>query len=110
MDETFPEIPPQEARERIASGALHIDVRERDEYAAKHIPGATLLPLSEFVERYEAELPNEGEIVVSCRSGARSGRVAAFLRDQGYDAVNLGGGILDWEAAGLPVEGSGDTG
>jgi rhodanese-related sulfurtransferase len=110
MDESLPEIPPQEARERIASGALHIDVRERDEYAARHIPGATLLPLSEFMERYETELPDEGEIVVSCRSGARSGRVVAFLRERGYDAVNLGGGILDWEAEGFPVERPGASG
>jgi rhodanese-related sulfurtransferase len=99
-----PDIDPLEARRRFEAGALHIDVRERDEHARARIPGAVLLPLSEFMERYERELPKEREIVVSCRSGARSSRAAALLREHGYDAVNLGGGILAWEEEGLPVD------
>jgi rhodanese-related sulfurtransferase len=100
----IPEVDPHEARRRIAAGALHVDVRERDEHARVRIAGGVLLPLSEFMERYEEELPKEQEIVVSCRSGARSGRATALLREHGYDAVNLGGGILAWEEEGLPVE------
>ncbi|MBA2667647.1 MAG: rhodanese-like domain-containing protein [Trueperaceae bacterium] len=99
----LPEIEPHEAHRRIAAGALHVDVREPDEFARVRIEGATLLPLSEFSNRFE-ELPHDREIVVSCRSGARSGRATAFLRERGYDAVNLGGGILAWEEEGLSVE------
>jgi rhodanese-related sulfurtransferase len=100
----IPEIDPREARARIEAGAYHVDVRESDEVRAKRIPGAATLPLSEFLARYEDALPTDTPIVVSCRSGARSGRVTAFLLEPGYDAVNLAGGILAWEEDGLPVE------
>lgn len=100
----IPEIDPQEAKRRFEAGVLHVDVREEDEVRAKRIDGALVLPLSEFMDRYEAALPKDAPIVVSCRSGARSGRVTEFLIAQGYDATNLGGGIIAWEAEGLPVE------
>jgi rhodanese-related sulfurtransferase len=100
----IPEVDPHEASARIAAGAFHVDVREPDEIRAKRIPGAVALPLSSFGEAYEAALPEDLPIVVSCRSGARSGRVTSFLIEHGYDAVNLAGGILAWEAQGLPVE------
>ena len=79
-------------------------MREADEYATNRIPGAELFPLSEFMQRYE-ELPDDSEIVVYCRSGARSARVVQFLRAHGYDAVNVAGGILDWASEGLEYEG-----
>lgn len=104
MPPEIPEVDPREARTRIDEGAYHVDVREHDEVRAKRIPGAATLPLSEFLDRYEEALPKDVPLVVSCRSGARSGRVVAFLLEQGYDAVNLGGGILAWEEDGLPVE------
>jgi rhodanese-related sulfurtransferase len=99
-----PEVEPREADAAIAEGAFHVDVREPDELARKRIPGAANLPLSRFLETYEAALPRDRRIVVSCRSGARSGRVTTFLRERDYDAVNLAGGILAWEEQGLPVE------
>lgn len=98
-----PEIDVHEARRRVDAGAVFIDVRESDEHAAARIPGATLLPLSEFPRRFE-ELPLGREIVVHCRSGARSARATEFLRAHGYDAVNVEGGILAWAEEGLPVE------
>ncbi len=48
------------------------------------------------------ELPGQ-PIYVLCHSGARSARVVEFLEQQGYDAVNIEGGIIEWEAVGLPV-------
>ena len=100
----IPEVDPHEAKARIADGAHHVDVREPDEIRAKRIAGAVALPLSTFLESYQTQLPKDLPIVVSCRSGARSGRVTAFLLEQGYDAVNLAGGILAWEEQGLDVE------
>ena len=100
----FPEIDPHEAKQRFQDGVLHVDVREEDEVRAKRIAGALVLPLSQFMERYEEALPKDAPIVASCRSGARSGRVTQFLVEQGYDATNLGGGLIAWEAEGLPVE------
>lgn len=100
----IPEIGPAEARRRIDAGVLHVDVREDDEIRAKRIAGGVPLPLSSFLERYEALVPKDAPVLVSCRSGARSGQVVRFLIERGYDATNLGGGILAWEAEGLPVE------
>ncbi len=73
-----------------------LDVRERHELAICRIPGATPIPLGELPHRL-AELPADRDIVVMCRSGARSARAVAFLRDRGFArARNLAGGILDW--------------
>jgi rhodanese-related sulfurtransferase len=58
--------------------------------------------MGEIASRLD-ELP-EGTIYVLCHSGGRSARVTQFLEQQGYDAVNIDGGITAWEAAGLPVE------
>lgn len=100
----IPEVDPSEARTRMEAGVRHVDVREPDEVAAKRIPGGENVPLSSFLDAYESALSKEVPVIVSCRSGARSGRVTAFLVEHGYDAVNLAGGILAWEREGLPVE------
>ena len=85
-------------------GVFLIDVREPDEYAAGHIPGITLIPMGEVAARL-AELPRDKEIIVTCRTGNRSGQVADLLREQGFTNVhNMTGGIVAWEEAGYPVE------
>ncbi len=68
-----------------------VDVREDFEYAAGHVPGAQFLPLSEFGERFEA-LDKKETYYLICQSGSRSAMAAAFLGDQGYQAVNVMGG------------------
>jgi rhodanese-related sulfurtransferase len=98
-----PAIDVQEAYQRTQNGSLLLDVREPDEHAEAHIPGDRLLPLTEFIERYSQELPREQEIVVYCRSGRRSAQVVNFLLAQGYQAVNVTGGIIAWREAELPV-------
>lgn len=103
MDEDIPEIDVHEARERMERGAPLIDVREAGEYETVRIPGAKLLPMSEFMERYK-ELPKDQELMIQCRSGGRSGRITEALNQMGYRAVNVRGGILAWESAGLQVD------
>lgn len=81
-----------------------IDVREQWEYDEGHIPGVTLIPMNEVSSRL-SEIPADKEVILTCRSGNRSGQVANYLREQGFDNVhNMEGGILAWEAAGLPVD------
>jgi DMSO/TMAO reductase YedYZ molybdopterin-dependent catalytic subunit len=86
----------------VDAGALLLDVREPDEWCTQHAPTAMLLPTGRVRAR-QNELPRERPIVVVCRSGGRSAAVTASLRQSGFDAVNLVGGMCAWAAAGLPV-------
>src|SRR5687767_11340686 len=74
------------ARQTDGSGALLVDVRERLELVELRPADAVLMPMSELPARV-AELPTDRPLMFICRSGARSGRVAAFLRQQGYEDV-----------------------
>jgi len=81
-----------------------LDVREPYEYEAGHIPGVVLIPLGELPNRL-AEVPTDKPVVVTCRSGNRSGQAVNFLRQQGYTNVhNMSGGFIAWERAGYPIE------
>ncbi|MFC5597054.1 rhodanese-like domain-containing protein [Deinococcus cellulosilyticus] len=96
------DVSPQEGLARVQAGALLIDVRETGEYSEVHAEGAELIPLSEFQQRY-TEIPKDRELVMICRSGARSARAGSFLKEQGYEnVVNLAGGTMAWVNEGLP--------
>lgn len=96
-----PEVDPEAAKHLADEGALLLDVREDDEWAAGHAPGATHLRLGVLAQQRP---PADGRRVVAvCRSGGRSAKATEALRAWGYDAVNLAGGMQAWAAAGLPV-------
>jgi rhodanese-related sulfurtransferase len=87
----------------IPGDAYLLDVRDDDEWAAGHAPDARHLPMMD-VPGHLQNVPTEGDVVVVCRSGNRSGQVVAFLRQRGWDNVrNLDGGMIDWVAAGRPL-------
>lgn len=97
---TLPSMSVDEAA--AAPGTVLLDVREHAEWMAGHAPNATHLPMSELPGRVH-ELPSSGRIVVVCRSGNRSAQVTGWLARQGYDAVNMTGGMGAWQAHGHPV-------
>jgi rhodanese-related sulfurtransferase len=99
---SVPEIDVDEAARRREAGSPVVDVREPHEYVEGHVPGAVLIPLGEVPHRI-GEFPADGEVLVVCRSGARSGRAVEHLRTQGVDAVNIAGGTIGWLEAGHPV-------
>jgi sulfur-carrier protein adenylyltransferase/sulfurtransferase len=73
-----------------------VDVREPHEYQINRIPGSILIPLGDIPKRF-SELDPDAELVMQCKSGARSAKAADFLRSQGFRHVlNLKGGILGW--------------
>jgi len=75
---------------------LLVDVREQREFEICRIPGSVLIPLGELPRRL-SELDGHTDMVVHCKSGARSAKAVALLRDAGYtQARNLQGGILAW--------------
>lgn len=96
-----PDVSVDAARARADAGAVMLDVRETDEWQAGHVDGALWIPMGEIAARQD-ELPGDRALVVICRSGARSGKVAAALVQAGYDAVNVAGGMKAWAAAGHP--------
>jgi molybdopterin/thiamine biosynthesis adenylyltransferase/rhodanese-related sulfurtransferase len=100
------EISVNEVGARRAAGATLIDVREQVEWDAGHIPGAVFIPMGELLGRIGEAVPDKSaEIILQCRSGARSGRMTEALQYAGYtNVVNMAGGILDWQANGLPIE------
>ena len=73
-----------------------LDVREPDEFAAYRIEGAKLLPMRTIPARLH-ELDRRAELVMICRSGARSHHAGLFLRQHGFERVyNLAGGVIAW--------------
>ena len=97
------QVGPDEARRLAEEGAFLLDVREDDEWAAGHIPDAVHLPLSRLGTDHAGVLPSDNRIVAICRMGSRSQRAATALKQAGYDAANLAGGMRAWAAAGCPV-------
>lgn len=83
-------------------GMLVLDVREPFERKRGHIAGSVHIPLGE-VEARAAELPKDRPILVHCAAGTRSAKAAAILREKGYDARNVAGGMMAWKREGLPV-------
>jgi len=99
-----PEIPAvrvADLPDPLPEGLAVLDVREPREWAHGHIEGAVHVPLMELPNRRE-EVP-DGRVLVVCRVGARSAQATRYLAQQGLDAVNLEGGMVDWAAAGRPM-------
>lgn len=104
------ELPAQEVFRRLRSDAapMLLDVREPEEFVGElgHVQGALLVPL-DSLERRLPKLAGyiDRDVVVICRAGARSASAGAILRRAGFTRVyNLGGGMLAWLAARLPVQ------
>jgi molybdopterin/thiamine biosynthesis adenylyltransferase/rhodanese-related sulfurtransferase len=100
------EIDVHAAQQAKAAGSTLIDVREQVEWDAGHIPGAVFIPLGLLDREIAVTVPDKAtEIILQCRSGARSGRGTELLQQLGYtNVVNMAGGILAWDAAGLPID------
>lgn len=95
MSKAVPTVSAQECLQLLADGSARvIDVREQDEWDAGHIDGATLIPLTEFEDRFARELPDkEAYLLIHCRSGGRSETATRFLQEKGYTNVwNVEGG------------------
>lgn len=88
---------------RTRDDVFILDVREPHEFAAGHVPGATLIPLGQLSSRL-SEIPKDKTVVAVCRSGNRSGQATELLRQRGFNAHNMRGGMNAWTQAGLPVE------
>jgi len=86
----------------LPAGVFLLDVREDDEWAAGHAPEAVHIPVGTLNER-AAEIPQDRDVYVICRSGARSAYAAQALVGAGWQAVNVADGMTGWAVAGRPM-------
>lgn len=109
ISRNVPNITPAEAYKRIQEEpeVIIVDVRQPVETASGTVPGAVLIPLTEFGRRME-ELPRDRPILTICRSSHRSPIAARQLKQAGYNVTNVSGGTIGWQKAGLPMTRGGD--
>jgi adenylyltransferase/sulfurtransferase len=95
---------PQQVAELMAGGEIQlIDVRQPEEHDAGRIAGDRLVALADLAAEVES-IDRERPVVFYCRSGSRSAMATEAFRGAGFNAHNMLGGLLDWHAAGLPLE------
>ncbi len=95
---------PQQVAELIGRGEIQlIDVRQPEEHDAGRIAGDRLIVLSDLAGEIDS-IDRSRPVVFYCRSGARSAMATEAFRGAGFDAHNMLGGLLDWQAGGLPLE------
>jgi molybdopterin/thiamine biosynthesis adenylyltransferase/rhodanese-related sulfurtransferase/molybdopterin converting factor small subunit len=94
---TIPEITVEELKAKLDKKEKFVllDVREPHEYELAKIAGSTLIPLGDLPKRV-GELDKSAKLIVHCKMGGRSARAVTFLRQQGFDATNVAGGIHAW--------------
>ncbi len=97
------EIDIDQTASALEGGGTLIDVREAEEYAEGHVPGAVNLPMGVLTSRLD-ELDRDAPVHVICASGNRSSAMVDVLSAQGFDAVNVRGGTQAWIGSGRPVE------
>ena len=98
---SIPSVPVDGVPDPLPEGVVVLDVREDIEWVHGHIDGAVHIPLSQLTTR-TGDLP-EGQLLVVCKIGGRSAQATMYLTAQGYQAVNLDGGMLDWASSGRPM-------
>jgi len=93
------EITPQELKAELdgpdTGGLCLIDVRQPEEFALGHLPGARLIPLGDLAQRVD-EIPKGVKVVVYCHHGVRSLRAVGILAGSGPEATSLQGGTELW--------------
>ena len=94
----------QQVAELMERGEIQlIDVRQPEEHEAGRIAGDRLIELAELAT--QAETIDRGRpVVFYCRSGSRSAMATDAFRGAGFDAHNMTGGLLEWQATGLPLD------
>ncbi len=95
---------PREVSRLLADGAVQlVDVRAPHEHEAGRISGGRLIELATLSEHADA-IDRDRPVVFYCRSGARSAMATEAFAQAGFDAHNMTGGLLAWNAEGLPIE------
>ena len=97
-----PTIEVAQVPDPLPEGVTVLDVREPVEWHHGRIDGALHIPLTQLPDR-AVELPVGQQLLVVCKVGGRSAQATAFLREKGFEAFNLAGGMIDWVEAARPM-------
>ena len=98
------EYTPHQVAELLEQDEIQlIDVRQPEEHEAGRIAGGRLVELNRLASEVES-IDRDRPVVFYCRSGSRSAMATQAFRDAGFDAYNMAGGLLEWNAAGLPID------
>ena len=97
-----PAVTAAEALRLVEDGALVVDVRRAFEWNRVHIPSAVHLPLEALPEGC-LDLPDDRLLITFCTGGIRSAGAANLLVENGFEAANMTGGLIQWLAAGGPL-------
>ncbi len=97
-----PTIEVAQVPDPIPEGVTVLDVREPVEWQYGRIDGSVHIPLTQIPARAD-ELPVDQQLLVVCQVGGRSAQATAFLREKGFEAINLAGGLVGWVEAGRPM-------
>ena len=84
--------------------AVVVDIREKKEFSAGHIANAIHIPYAKLADRMgELVSHKEAPIILVCKTGQNVGMAGKMLREKGYNAVRLSGGMMEWQTQNLPV-------
>ncbi|MDR3665018.1 MAG: rhodanese-like domain-containing protein [Mycobacterium sp.] len=103
MDDVHvPHVEVSELPAQFDATAVLLDVREDDEWARGHAAGAQHIPMSEVPARL-GEIDADAALYVICHAGGRSLKVSHYLARNGYEPINVTGGMLAWAGVGRAV-------
>ncbi|PRC47707.1 sulfurtransferase [Mycobacterium sp. ITM-2017-0098] len=102
MDDDVPQAVIGDVPANFDEAVVLLDVREDDEWQRGHAPGAQHIPMGDVPARM-AEIDTEAQLFVVCHAGGRSQRVAQYLARNGYEPINVSGGMLAWAEVGRSV-------
>lgn len=103
--EAVPQVPVSELRERLQSGDRSftvLDVREDSEWSEGHIDGAVHIPFHQLRKNLDL-VPSHKPVAVVCGGGTRSSIAASLLQGEGFDPMNVSGGMGAWNSSGYPL-------
>ena len=104
LDDDETEVGPEHAAELIRAGGVQlVDVREDQEVEAGRLAGARHVGLAELAAQADS-ISRDEPVLFYCRTGSRSAMATEAFRRAGYQAYNLAGGLVAWDAQGLPLE------
>jgi rhodanese-related sulfurtransferase len=107
MEVVMDDYTPREVFDLLKDGGIQlIDVRQTEEHEAGRIAGDRLIELAQLTAEVDS-IDRDRPVVFYCRSGARSAMATEAFRGAGFDAHNMLGGLLEWDAAGLPLDPAG---